>query len=352
MEVEAQLIKSKKGEIEFREKLSQQQVNGSRIFDDEYDRQGVEAILAERMSRTFKQMSLLKSQGIPISPYVEIGAERCQRSLVMENDFAASGAAVDISYPSLRTCGYYADKFARKTLPLRICCDAYNLPFLTGSIPFVFCYETLHHFPDPTPIVKEAHRILTPGGHFYFDEEPVKQFLHINLYDGKKIYSKKALERDRVSQIVDSFFARRRCNEVNHDIVENDQISVRAWKHALDLFEKKSVELKMPFGKVDLFHPQDSARYLLAFMFGGSISGVCRKSGFVDDSRVSIDRRLRCPTCAESSKEVMLSHIMQGLYCSSCGKIYPTVEGVIFLLPDSTFRELYPMYAEEKKERV
>ncbi len=101
-----------------------------------------------------------------MTPYIEIGAERCQRSLVMENDLACTGIALDISFDMLRCCEYYAHRFNKPRLPLRICADAYRLPFASGSVPFMFCYDTLHHFPDPVPVIKELFRVLSPGGPF------------------------------------------------------------------------------------------------------------------------------------------------------------------------------------------
>ena len=68
--------------------------------------------------------------------------------------------------------------FQKKNAPERICCDANTLPFAQNSLPFVFCFETLHHFPDPTPVVHEIYRVLCPGGWFYFNEEPFKKVLY------------------------------------------------------------------------------------------------------------------------------------------------------------------------------
>jgi hypothetical protein len=62
-----QLVNSKKGEIEFRKKLFQQQVEGKSIFTDEFDREGIETILDERMKNTFDRMSWLKEQGVNLS---------------------------------------------------------------------------------------------------------------------------------------------------------------------------------------------------------------------------------------------------------------------------------------------
>jgi SAM-dependent methyltransferase len=205
--VKLQQIESQQGEIAFRKKLAQQQVEGLNVFTDEYDPKVIETILHERMAKTLEQISALKEKGVTLSPYVEIGAERCQRSLVMENEIGAAGAAVDISFGMLKSCDYYRKLFNKNKTPLRICCDANNLPFASGSIPFVFCYETLHHFPDPTPIIKEIYRITFHGGYFFFDEEPYKRVLHLNLYKGKKIYSRESLNANKTRKIVDHFFA-------------------------------------------------------------------------------------------------------------------------------------------------
>jgi hypothetical protein len=111
-----QSIKNRKGEIEFRRKLAEQQTEGKRQFDDEFDNVGIEKLLQERMRRTLEQMTLLKRNRVVLSPYVEIGAERCQRSLVMENDIGVKGISVDISYDMLKSCGYLLSQVANVTL--------------------------------------------------------------------------------------------------------------------------------------------------------------------------------------------------------------------------------------------
>jgi len=261
----------------------------------------------------------------------------------MENDLDVTGAAVDISYDMLKSCDYYSGVFNKSKVPFRICCDANSLPFMTNSIPFVFCYETLHHFPDPTPIVKEIHRVLSPGGHFFFDEEPYKKVLHVNLYKGKKIYKKESLSANKIRKIFDYFFSKKSCNEVEHGIIENDEIPIGVWKKALSFFEEKNVKLQsMKNINLELFNPKHYLKFLLAYLFGGEISGTCRKSGVSIKREISVHDVLICPSCIENGHESKLDQKNLSFFCSECGNKFPIIDGIVFLFSYKKFGELYP----------
>ena len=139
----------------------------------------------------------------------------------MENDLNLHGAAIDISYDALKSSEYYGKIFNKNRLPVRLCYDANILPIMSNSVPFVFCYETLHHFPNPNPIIKEIHRILAPGGFFFLDEEPFKRVLHIPLYKGEKIYSKGYKKKSKLKSLMEFCFSKLSCNEIEHGIIEN-----------------------------------------------------------------------------------------------------------------------------------
>jgi SAM-dependent methyltransferase/uncharacterized protein YbaR (Trm112 family) len=334
---------AQKGEIEFRRKLIRQQVAGEKIFDDEYDGPGITRILAERMKKTLEEVSLLKSHGIVVSPYLEIGAERCQRSLVMENDLGASGLAADLSFDMLRSCAHYMDVFSKERSPVRVCCDANNLPLLSNSIPFVFCYQTLHHFPDPGPVIKEVLRVLSPGGHFMLREEPFRKTLHLSLYKGHKIYSKEAAATGRLANILNFFFSEANCNEVGHGVIENDRIKLGAWKRALSGFEERQIKLRT-IRKIEseLFSPSSFPRFLSAWLFGGVIHGICRKAGTTPASYSPAAAALACPVCREKGLESGLMSKEAFFACHTCSSSFPLADGVLFLFPSGMFKELYP----------
>jgi SAM-dependent methyltransferase/uncharacterized protein YbaR (Trm112 family) len=343
--MKVQPVTNQKAEIEFRKKLYSQQVEGKSLLDDEFDSAAMENILRDRMSTTLARMVLLRDKAIPLSPYIEIGAERCQRSLVMENDLGAVGAAIDISFDLLRSCRYYQEVFSKAKAPTRICCDANNLPFMTSSIPFVFCYETLHHFPEPAPVVEEIRRVLLPGGFFFFDEEPYKRVLHIDLYSGGRIYSQQYLRRSTMRQVLDRLFSSPGSNEVEHGVIENDDISITQWKRAFKSFATKEVQLRPTQHsgvQSDLFNPSSYLKYWVLFLLGGTISGICQKTAEGIHRSLSLFDTLICPSCKQTGSEITLSRENRAFVCTKCLKVYPVVDDVIFLFAHDKLAQLYP----------
>ena len=218
-------------------------------------------------------------------------------------------------------------------------------PLQERFIPFVFCYEFLHHFPDPGPIVAEIYRVLQPGGYFAFEEEPYKKVMHWDLYDGEKSNSQSKKKRNIVLKVCDRFLARNTCNEVLHNVIENDRISIGQWKNALKVFKNKQARLRptprFSFGS-ELFNPPSQMKYLASYLLGGSISGLCRKDPGEASGLTSIEAALICPSCKEQGNEEPLSQSQSIFTCTKCSKKYPVVDGVAFLFEYKRFMELYP----------
>lgn len=348
--MEKQPVESQKGEIEFRRKLAGQQVAGEKHFDDELDAAGIISILAERMRKAAADFSALKSGGTLISPYLEIGAERCQSSLAMENDLGCTGIAADISFDMLRTCRHYMGVFGKNKEPLRVCCDANHLPFLSGSFPFVFCHQTLHHFPDPAPVTAEILRVLSPGGHFYLADEPFRQTMHLNLYKGPMIYSGAQPRRGRLRERLDFLFSEKSCNETGCGVIENEAISAGQWRRALSGFEERRVTLRTVRDvESELFSPSSLARYFFCWLFGGRISGVCRKAGAPPAAYPAPGQALACPECLAKGKESRVCAGEGAFACASCGSPFPVKDGVLFLFTAQKLMELYPEFSGPRR---
>jgi len=341
-----QTEENKKGEIEFKKKLYEQQINNQTVLRDEHDAAGIETLLADRMRVTAKQMKELRQKVIALSPYVEIGAERGQRSLVMANDLGAAGAAIDLSFEMLKSCEYYRAKYGLKKLPLRICCDAYNLPFRDNSLPFAFCYQTLHHFADPTPIVNELHRVLAPGGHFFFAEEPYQKVLHLNLYKKKVVDRKEPGVFNALARLADRFLAEETCNAVDFGITENVNMPLSKWLAALGAFSQKAITLtSLKAFKVNFKNPLSFIFYPVAYLFGGEISGLCQKSGQAERPATTIYECLACPACGKDDPVSALTVKNDKAICEKCHESYPIIDGVLFLFTRPELAKYYPEIA-------
>jgi SAM-dependent methyltransferase len=340
---------SKLGEIAFRRELFRQQVEGEHVFEDEYSAAEILDVLQERMEKTRRQVSGLIARGVGISPYIELGAERAQRALVMENELGARGFAVDLSYESLRSATYLAECFGQERLPIRVCCDVYNLPFRNNAVPFAFCYNTLHHFPDPTPIVAELYRVMAPGA-FFFDEEPFKQLLRIVLYKRKPPRTIEARRRRSVlTKVVETLFSEVVPGEVAYDIIENEDITPPAWRHILGVFDEAEAMLESPggFARSSLYSPWFSPRYIVTKLLGGSILGLCKKTAGQALALESVWDALGCPNCRVAGargKEDRspLRRADGSLQCANCDCEFPVRDGVLFLFAEAELAKLYP----------
>lgn len=341
--VERQRPENKKGEIRFKEKLYALQVEGKPAIQDEFDARGIEEILGKRMAETLADMRRLQAGGVTLSPYLEVGAERCQRALVLENDLDARGVAADLSHAMLKSCEHYRAVFGKGRSPVRVCCDVNNLPFPSNSFPFVYCYQTLHHFPDPAPIVRELHRVVAPGGYFFFAEEPYRRVLHLDLYASSSVYSKESLDRSLFRKVLDYFFSEETCNETGYGVIENHDVTTAQWRSALAVFAERDVEIRRTeFFRASLYPPRSPLRYLGAWLLGGLISGKCRKDGPAPAGAPAPIRYL-CPSCREEKgTEVELADRGGALTCPACSRRYPLVDGVRFLFSHATMKELYP----------
>ncbi|KEF36590.1 methylase involved in ubiquinone/menaquinone biosynthesis [Schinkia azotoformans MEV2011] len=60
--------------------------------------------------------------------------------------------------------------------------DAENLPFLEGTFDVVTCRIAPHHFPNPNNFIKEASRVLKPGGKFLLIDNVAPEEKHLGVF--------------------------------------------------------------------------------------------------------------------------------------------------------------------------
>jgi SAM-dependent methyltransferase/uncharacterized protein YbaR (Trm112 family) len=341
------------GEVVFRRKLARQHVDGETILPDFCSKQQTDEILRARIQATTDTMAALKARGIRLSPFIELGAERCQRSLAMVNDLDALGFAVDISFDQLRTAKYYSRIFDKPKLPYRVCCDVNHLPFKQASIPFIFCYEFLHHFPSPAPVVHDIFQILSEG-YFFFDEEPCRR-PRIPLYTQKsKVYSAQYQKKNPVLRFLESFISEEHCDEREHGIIENHDISLDDWVHALSAFDDREITVSSLRGRFRArLGTRVGLRNLPNVLFGGNLRALCKKERKVfTPAAADALSLLTCPECRLRSAsglvgaEPSLVTDSNQLRCEACGTAFPIIDGVMLILPKKLQAKLYPEFCQ------
>jgi ubiquinone/menaquinone biosynthesis C-methylase UbiE len=139
-------------------------VDCNRLWVDSWPRAQAQRLLEARV---------LRQLGGPLAPgatVLEIGSGR--RGTGLRLAVTAFGAAhadgVELHAPSVQACrAAVADLGERVSVREG---DASRLEAADGSYDAVFCYHLLHHADDWRAAVREAARVLRPGGRLYVAE--------------------------------------------------------------------------------------------------------------------------------------------------------------------------------------
>lgn len=339
---------NKIGEIEFRRKLAEQFKGEKTVFPFEPNTSEFSSILKSRIKDYTKYFTRLQEKKIPFNLYLEIGGGVGQAAMLIENNFNASGFTSDISFETLVIADKYKKELLLKKMPIRIACDVYNLPFRNRSIPFIFTFQTLHHFPDPHPILREINRVLTPGGYLYFHEEPISQTMNLNLW--RRGHHLSHFEKILKLFLILHFVSKIGKSEVEHNILE-ETFSIDMWEKALNIFPKVDANLIIfPVGfsitrkkrnNKNWLKPSLPKRILLAFM-GGGIEALCQKAGKINNIYTNSPfEHLGCPQCKHKPK-LHYEKNKEILSCNICKTSFPKVKGVYFLFSKKQQKLLYP----------
>lgn len=348
-----QSVRNKIGEVEYRKKIAQQ-FSGKKVFySDEPSQEEFLEIIKDRVNNYRKYFDKLKKENVLKSPYLELGAGVGQAAMLLENNYNLQGFTSDISYETLTLAKKFKKAPLNKKMPVIICCDIYNLPFRTKSIPFIFTFQTVHHFPDPLPIFKEIKRVMAPGGYFYFNEEPISQRFNLNLW--RRRTHLRWFEKILKYLIVLHFITRIGKSESEHNILE-ETFSLPMWEKALNIFTKAKVNLNtFPIGpsmeriktrKKGWINGFVLKRLLLEIM-GGGIEATCQNTNGTKKQKTqkttSLFDYLACPNC-KSKPPLYIKTEKKAYICKRCNSIFKTKNGILMLLSNKQKKLLYPNF--------
>jgi ubiquinone/menaquinone biosynthesis C-methylase UbiE/uncharacterized protein YbaR (Trm112 family) len=339
-----QTTAGKLAEINYRKKLIEGDYKNLEPMGKELVRE-----LNKRLSSAHQDFSRLKKRKVKLSPFLEIGAERGQRAMLLSSIFKENGFMLDISLQSLKTANQLKKPLNLTSIPRPVCADAHSLPFPDNSLAFIFTYQTLHHFSDPLPIIKEIYRVLAPRGVLFLNEEPVRQLLNLRLW--RRPTKLRPWEKILKAVFILHFVSEIGKSETEAGITETS-FPLKTWERILSTFEEIEATLTaFPYGpsqtlktaqklkshkslpNTNWLRPHTSTRFLLNLL-GGNIRAICKK---INSQRTNAPN-FACPVCTDHPKLTLSNNDYQ---CPKCGHHYPIVDSIPILIEESLRKKLY-----------
>ena len=283
-----------------------------------------------------------------LTPFLEVGANAGHTSYLLANDFQADGFALDLSADALRHGQFLREAWHLDRAPILTAGDATRLPYRDNSLAFVMSFQTLSQFLDVESVVREVHRVLAPGGVFYFAEEPVRRQLTLRLH--------RAPYPDRMRPMEKWFYDSGLLDFVAMDVIgadqeesfgirQNHRFGLSEWSSLLNAYFAETRFITFPRERgwanqivksVARMVP-DGADARMADWLGATLAAFCRKAGELPEG-LSTTAALACPDCGAP-----LPLATEGpLRCPAC-PYEAAIESGVFNLLSSTLRaELYP----------
>lgn len=282
-----------------------------------------------------------------LTPFLEIGANAGHTSYMLANRFDAEGYALDISLDALRYGQHLRTAWGLGRSPILVAGDATRLPFRSGSLAFVMGFQMLSQFMDVDAVLREVHRVLAPGGVYFFAEEPIRRALSLRLYRAPYPEQMNRAERllhrwgllDYVAADVIGAW-----QEESFGIRQNHRYGLRDWLAIIGRYFAGSRVLTFPrasgwanqavVGVLRWIPGYTDAR--AARLLGGTLAALCRKAGSLP-ATLPLHECLACPDCLAP-----LPWQEDQLRCPACGFSSIRQDGVFPLLPSGLREELYP----------
>ncbi|MGJ5813936.1 methyltransferase domain-containing protein [Paludibaculum fermentans] len=310
-----------------------------------------ERALAAYADENFRRGSILKAHRdfIPsLTPFLEVGANAGHTSYLLANEFQADGFALDISADALRYGQFLRTAWNLERSPILTAGDATRLPFRDNSLAFVMSFQTLSQFLDIESVIREVHRVLAPGGVYYFAEEPVRRKLTMRVYRAPYPERMKPFEKRLYDSGLLDFMAMDVIGadqEESFGIRQNHRFGLREWSELLHKYfeECRFVTFPRQRGWANqmvqwmLRRMPGNAEARIADCLGATLAAFCRKPGRLP-AELPLTEALACPDCG-APLPFQTTELMA---CPQCAYQAVNESNVYNLLSTSLKAELYP----------